>query len=114
MATLSQIKQALEQCVAGGKCLFMNYGRFSTQNGFGPYAPAWANKTTLDDVAVALKHDPNVSIDLTFLLFNNDTKYPSVIDGLPSNPPSAQQKVRAREVAQQIIDRYAPGTKNPY
>jgi len=68
-------------------------GGFSKQHGFGPFALAWANKNTLDKVAAALKQDPKVALDLTFLLRNGDTGYPSVIDGMPSNPPSTAQPV---------------------
>jgi hypothetical protein len=113
MATVQQVKQALEQCVVGGRCQFLTYGEFSKQFGFGPFPLAWANKTMLDEVEAALKGEPN-GLDLTFLLRNTDTGYPSVTDGLQSKPPSPQQMVRARAVAQQIIDRYCPGAANPY
>ena len=113
MASVQQLKAALEKDVSGGKCIFATYGDFSDKHKFG-FARTWANKNTLDAVAAALKQDPNVKFDLTLLLYNSKTRYPSVIDDLPSKPPSPAQKARARVVAQQIINRYAPGTKNPY
>jgi hypothetical protein len=53
-------------------------------------------------------------LDLTFLLRNKRTGYPSVIEGKECKPPSPEQKARAIAVAQQITDTYAPGTSNPY
>ena len=114
MASVQQLKQALERCVAGGQCQFLTYGQFSKQFGFGRFALAWANRPVLDDVAAALKQDPNVGLDLTFLLRNADTGYPSVTDGQPSKPPTQRQMTRAQQVAQQIINKYCPGTRNPY
>jgi UDP:flavonoid glycosyltransferase YjiC (YdhE family) len=113
VASLEKLKHALEHCVAGDQCQFLTYGEFGKQFKFGHPRP-WATRTVLDAVAAALKQDPQIGLDLTFLLRNWRTKYPSVTDGKSSKPPTPQQKVRARVVAQQIIDRYCPGTKNPY
>jgi hypothetical protein len=61
-----------------------------------------------------LKADPQVGLDLTFLIRNATTKYPSVIDGKPYDPKDAGQKARARAVASQIIGRYRLKVANPY
>jgi hypothetical protein len=110
----NHILNGLRAGVANGHCDFMTYGQFGQRWGLGPYAPAWANGTVLNHVADALTRDPNIRLDLTFMLRNGDTGYPSVIDGQGSNPPGPRQMARAREVAQQIIDRYLPGMRNPY
>jgi hypothetical protein len=109
-----RLKRGLEQCVTGGRCRFMSYGDFGREFNLGDHARVWANKKILDEVAGAFKEDPKIQLDLTFLLRNAETMYPSVIDGKPSKPPTPAQMVRAREVAQTIIDRFGPGTRNPY
>jgi hypothetical protein len=111
---LNLILNGLRAGVANGHCNFMTYGQFGQRWGLGPYVPAWANGTVLNRVADALTRDPNIRLDLTFMLSNGDTGYPSVIDGRPSKPPTPQQQARARTVAQQIINRYRPGMINPY
>jgi hypothetical protein len=78
------------------------------------YPPAWANKNSLDEVARILKADPQVGVDLTFLIRNATTKYPSVIDGKPYDPKDLGRKARARAVASQIIARYGLNVPNPY
>jgi hypothetical protein len=96
----------------------MTYGEFGRRFGLGNFPPAWANKNTLDAAAQECKSDHKIDkLDLTFLIKSSNKKYPypSVIDGLPldkSNP--ASQIVRAREVAQKIINRFSPDTHNPY
>jgi len=114
MATVAQIKNALEQCVAGGKCDFLTYGEFNERFKISGHARSWANRTVLDSVASEFRNSKPARLDLTFLLRNGRTKYPSVIDGKPSKPPSPQQKARAKAVAQQIIDQYCRGAENPY
>jgi hypothetical protein len=107
-----RLNRALEQSVTGGNYPFQTYGAFGKQNGLSENVRTWARRNVLD--TVARQFTSTNKLDLTFLLFNSKTKYPSVIDGKPSNPPSPQQKARAHAVAQQIINTYCPGTKNPY
>jgi hypothetical protein len=109
-----RLKLGLEQCVTLGRCRFMTYGEFGREFKLGDHARVWANKKILDEVAVACKEDPKIQLDLTYLLRNAETMYPSVIDGKLSKPPTPAQMVRAREVAQAIIDKFCPGTRNPY
>ncbi|MDH4991016.1 hypothetical protein QEZ48_09255 [Aquamicrobium lusatiense] len=114
--TVSHLTALLKKCVANGQCDFLTYGEFGQRYGLGNYAPAWANRKTLDVAAQECKADPETGhLDLTFLLRNRGTGYPSVIDGRPyqADNPGAQIE-RARVVAQSIIDRFAPGTRNPY
>jgi hypothetical protein len=92
----------------------MTYGAFAKQYGMSQHARSWANRSVLDTVARALKSDPAIKLDLTYLLSNGRTKYPSVMDGKPSKPPTPAQRRRARQVAQRIINEFAPGTRNPY
>lgn len=109
-----RVKQGLEQCVSGGRCQFMTYREFSNRFGLGNFPPSWANRYTLDAVADACKRDKNIGLDLTFLLRNKDSHYPSVIDGVLYDRSAPQQRVRARQEAQRIIDKFSPGTPNPY
>lgn len=94
----------------------MTYAEFGRRFGLGSFAPAWANRRTLDVAAQECKSDPEIGqLDLTFLIRSSRTHYPSVIDGKPfdmTNP--GPQVVKAREEAQRIIDKFAPGTRNPY
>lgn len=114
--SVSNLTTLLKKCVANNQCEFLTYGEFGKRFGLGPYAPAWANRRTLDVAAQECKADPETNhLDLTFLIRNGQTRYPSVIDGKPYDRASpGPQQQRAREVAQQIIDRFAPGTHNPY
>jgi hypothetical protein len=43
-------------------------------------------RNILDEAARMLKSDPQIGLDLTFLIRNATTKYPSVIDGKPYDP----------------------------
>ncbi len=92
----------------------MSYGEFGRQFKLEGNLRVWANKKILDEIAAACRDDPKIQLDLTFLLRNAETMYPSFIDGKPSKPPTPAQMARAREMAQAIIDRVGPGTSNPY
>jgi hypothetical protein len=52
--------------------------------------------------------------DITFLLLNWHTRYPMQIGPVRSNDPTPEQRKRARREVQKIIDRYNPGTPNPF
>jgi hypothetical protein len=110
-----QIVNGLKASVTSGKNPFVTYGEFARTVGLSDkYPPAWANRGTLDEAAKMLKSDPQVGLDLTFLIRNATTKYPSVIDGKRYDPNSTAQKIRARAVASQIIARYLLKVANPY
>jgi hypothetical protein len=106
-----KLKKALEQCVAGGRCQFMTYGQFGTRFGFGPRGP---RKEELDAVARDFTNSDHLP-DLTFLLRNKTSGYPSQIGFRSAKPkPDAQQIAQAIAEAQKIIDMFCPGTRNPY
>jgi hypothetical protein len=52
--------------------------------------------------------------DLTYLVVNKKTGYPSQIGRLPAKPPSASQKKRAVEEAQRLIVKYNRNARNPF
>jgi hypothetical protein len=110
-----QIVNGLKASVKSGSNPFFTYAEFARTVGLSDkYPPAWANRNTLDEAANMLKSDPQVGLDLTFLIRNATTKYPSVIDGKPYDPNNPSQKIRARAVADQIIQRYGLNVPNPY
>ena len=110
-----RIRHGLERCVSSGRCRFLTYGQFNESYQLGDFVRAWANRRVLDEAAREFKNDPNYRVDLTFLLRNRKTGYPSVIDGKPFDRknPGPQMK-RAREEAQRIINKFCPDTPNPY
>lgn len=95
----------------------MTYKQFAVRFGLPDnYVPSWANRNTLDQAAQESRADPwTGNLDLTFLIRSSSSHYPSVISGQPFDKknPGPQMKT-AREEAQRIIDRFAPGTPNPY
>lgn len=112
---VSRLKKALEKSIVGTANPFITYKQFALRYGFDAnYCPSWANRIVLDEVANQLKSDPNVGMDLTFLIRNQKKKYPSVIDGKPYDPENSKQKLRAREVADAIIKKYKLSAANPY
>jgi hypothetical protein len=112
---VEELKSALEKCVTTLPNPFLTYKDFAAHFGFSEsFPPAWANKNTLDPVADLLKKNSRVGLDLTFLIRSSTTGYPSVIDGKRYNANDVVQKQRAREVADQIIEKYALIAPNPY
>ena len=112
---IPRLKSALEKTVSGNGNPFQTYKEFAKDHGFSTrFCPSWANRFVLDDVADALKKDPKIGIDLTFLIRSGKTGYPSVIDRQPFDPNDERQKARAREVAAEIIKKYGLNAKNPY
>jgi hypothetical protein len=72
----------------------------------GPWQPV------LD--AIANDADKGNEPDLTFLIRNAKTDYPSRIGRVTKKNPLPWQKERARDKIQEIIDKYNPGTPNPF
>ena len=94
---------------------FVTYKDFARAHGFSDkYPPAWANKGTLDSVATVLKSDPQIALDLTFLIRNKKTGFPSVIGGRPYVRHNRAQERMARNVADQIIAKFGLKATNPY
>jgi hypothetical protein len=110
-----RLASALIKCVKTRANPFMTYGEFGAAFGFSAkYPPAWANRNTLDPVATVLKNDPQVAIDLTFLIRSKTTGFPSVIDGHPYKRGDRAQEKRARDVSDQIIRKFGLKARNPY
>ena len=113
--TVGRLTNALIQCIRTNPSPFMTYADFGREYGFShTYPPAWANKNVLDPVASALKGDPQIGIDLTFLIRSVTTGYPSVIDGQPYVRHDLAQEQRARDIADQIIAKFGLRVENPY
>jgi hypothetical protein len=113
--TASKLANDLKDSLVAGHNPFETYKDFGSRYGFNTdYCPSWANRSTLDAAAGALKSDPQVGIDLTFLIRNGTTGYPSVIDGKPYDRTDKSQKARARTVADLIIKKYSLSVANPY
>jgi hypothetical protein len=72
-----------------------------------------SNGPTLNTVADALKRDPAIGLDLTFLIRSATTGYPSVIDAKPFDG-TAEHKRRAHEEAEKIIRKFGLNARNPY
>ncbi|HEX9589490.1 MAG TPA: hypothetical protein VGA15_17295 [Bradyrhizobium sp.] len=111
----AKVTSALIKSVQTNPDPFMTYGDFGRAFGLSQKVTvSWANRGTLDAVASALKIDPKVAIDLTFLLRSKAGGFPMVIDGLPYVPDDKVQEQRARDVADQIIAQFKLTAKNPY
>jgi hypothetical protein len=83
---------------------------FYSNCGFGPRGPG---KEVLDEIS--REETRNGRPDITFVLRNKKTGYPSQVGFKPAKRPTDQQKADARAEAQRVIDAYSPpGTKNPY
>jgi hypothetical protein len=66
---------------------------------------SWANRKVLDSAAAWFRMNESDALDLTFLIYQKRSGYPSVIDGQDSRQPNEHQRNRAREEAQKIIDK---------
>jgi hypothetical protein len=71
----------------------------------GPWLPV------LD--AIANDADRVGEPDLTFLVRNAQTGYPSRIGRVTQRQATVEQKRLARAKMQEVIDKYNPGTRNP-
>lgn len=78
----------------------------------GIHVMAASNKQILDKIAreQLAKGLP----DITCLLIRKNTRYSGQIGFKPSTTPSDDQKRRAKEALQAVIDLYSPGSPNPY
>jgi len=113
--SVEALTEALIRSVKTNPNPFMTYKEFGRAFGLSDNNPrTWANRRTLDPAASALKNNPQVGLDLTFLIRNRRNRFPSVIDGKPYEPGNLSQQQRVREVADQIIDKFKIKAKNPY
>jgi hypothetical protein len=93
---------------------FKTYQEFAREHGLSESFPlSWANRNALNKAADALKADPDIGIDLTFLIRNRGTGYPSVIDAKKFDASPAHRQ-RARDVANQKIAKFGLTAQNPY
>jgi hypothetical protein len=112
---VDRLKEALIKSVNANPHPFMTYKGFGRAFGLSDKNPGiWTNKKTLDSVAAMLKNDPQVGVDLTFLIRSKETGFPSVVDGKPYKRGDRAQQQRVREVADQIIAKFSLNTSNPY
>ena len=103
------IERELERCARASPIEHPTYTELGKRVGIparGPWQPV------LD--AIADEADREKRPDLTFLVRNARTGYPSRIGRLTKRNPEAWQKERARVKVQEIIDKYNPGRPNPY
>jgi hypothetical protein len=110
-----QIVKGLKSSVTTGQDPFVTYKEFAHSAGLNEkYPPAWANRSMLDEAGQLLKSDPEIGLDLTFLLRSARSRYPSVIGGKRYDRNDLAQKVMARDAAYQIIDKFGLNFRNPY
>jgi hypothetical protein len=105
----SLIRRELLKCAAAQPMEFPTYTEFGKRVGIphqGPWAPV------LDTIALEEKN--NGLPDITFLIVRRDTGYPGQIGFVRAKKPTLKQMERASVEVQRIIDKYNPGTPNPY
>jgi hypothetical protein len=109
------VAEALRKSIKPGHSdPFVTYAGFAREHGFSDrYPPAWANGPSLNAAVDVLKRDLEIGLDLTFLIRNATTGYPSVIDGKPFDGTD-QHKQRARDEADKIIAKFGLKARNPY
>jgi len=103
------IRRELLKCATARPMEFPTYTEFGKRVGIphqGPWAPV------LD--MIALEEKNNGFPDITFLIVRKDTHYPGQIGFVRAKKPTPKQKERASVEVQRIVDKYNPGTANPY
>jgi hypothetical protein len=103
------IERELERCARATPMQRPTYTEFGARVGIPPREP-W--QPVLD--SIANDADKVGMPDLTFLIRNARTGYPSRIGRVTRRQPTDDQKKIARKKMQEIIDKYNPGTPNPF
>jgi hypothetical protein len=103
------IRRELLSCATAKPMERPTYSEFGQRVGIPPQGP-W--KTVLDSIAD--DEDDAKRPDVTFLIKNKKTGYPSRIGRVTKRNPDSKQRVHARKKMQKIIDTYNPGTPNPF
>jgi hypothetical protein len=103
------IRSELLKCATATPMQFPTFRAFAARVGM-PIQGPW--KPILDVISV--EETDQGKPDITFLLLNRHTRYPMQIGLVHSNDPTPQQRELARRQVQKIIDRYNPGTPNPF
>jgi hypothetical protein len=103
----SLIRSELMKCATANLMEFPTYGTFAPRVGI-PVRGPW--KGVLDAISLA---ETRLGLpDITFVLVNQRTGYPSQIGFTLSKKPTPQQIARARSEGQKVINRYNPGAPN--
>ncbi len=105
----SLIRSELMKCATANPMEFPTYSEFAPRVGM-PIQGPW--KGVLD--AISRTETRQGLPDITFVLINKSTGYPSQIGFTGSKKPTSQQIAHARSEIQKVIDRYNPGTRNPF
>jgi hypothetical protein len=103
------IRGELMKCALAQPMEFPTYGTFAPRVGM-PIQGPW--KGVLDVISRAETRQGRP--DITFLLVNQRTGYPSQIGFAQSKKPTPQQIAHARSEIQKVINQYNPGTPNPF
>ena len=109
MAKRGLIERELERCARATPMERPTYSELGARVGIPPRGP-W--EPVLD--AIADDADEAGKPDVTFLIRNARTDYPSRIGRHTTRQPTDDQKRLARKKMQEIIDAYNPGTANPF
>jgi hypothetical protein len=105
----SLIRSELMKCATASPMQFPTYSTFAPRVGM-PVRGPW--KGVLD--AISRAETRQGLPDITFVLVNQRTGYPSQIGFTGSKKPTPQQIAHARSEVQNVINRYNPGTPNPF
>jgi len=103
------IRAELMKCVRAKPLKRIYYGEFGVLTTTGPRCPS---KDVLD--LIANEEIAAGRPDITVILVRKDTGYPGQIDGRETKMPTLQDRARAREKMQGVIDTYNVGARNPF
>jgi hypothetical protein len=103
------IRSELLKCATAQPTEFPTYAAFASRVGMPTQGP-W--KGILD--AISREETRQGLPDITFVLVNKRTGYPSQIGFTQSKNLTPQLKAHARTEVQKVIDYYNPGTPNPF
>ena len=103
------IRSELMKLATAKPIRLLTYGEFGRRVGIPSRGP-W--KGILDLIAKEEKDSGRP--DITFLIINSKTRYPSQIGFVDAVPPTEAQKQVARAEFRKIAARYSPGSPNPF
>jgi hypothetical protein len=109
MGKKNLIRSELLKCATASPMEFPTYSAFAPRVAMPVQGP-W--KGVLD--AISRAETRQGLPDITFVLINQRTGYPSQIGFTQSKNPTPQQKAHARAEVQKVINHYNPGTPNPF
>jgi hypothetical protein len=103
------VRSELLKCATAKPMQFPAYSEFGPRVGIPTQGP-W--KPVLDAIADAC--DAAGEPDITFVIKNKTTGYPSRVGRVTRRNLTPDQKRFARGKVQEVIDKFNPGTRNPY